>query len=404
MSTFGAEAQTSTAEDPTGGAPDIDVDANPEALHAHLQGQTDAFVDFVRRLAEAESPSTDPDAQHAVHRLLADKLAALDYRVMHLPGRTTGGCLYARPDGRDRGRPVQLLLGHGDTVWAHGTLQAMPVARDGDTLGGPGVFDMKAGLASIVFALQALDALGHRPPLAPVVLVTSDEEIGSHESRPHIERLARVAQRAFVLEPALGLDGAIKTARKGSGEFTLRVHADPSSGASRSLALSRLVQALHQMNDAERGVTVNVGTIGTDPHDPATGSLTVDVRVRTQDDAQRLDAAIRALTLDMPGVSLDLSGGIDRPPLERTPRNQRLWHAARRLGAALGLSLHEGRAGGASDGNFTSLHTATLDGLGAVGDGAHARHEHIDVPRTVDRCALLALLLLTPPRAAPEAA
>lgn len=378
--------------------PPVCPSADPAAVLGYVQQHADEYVDFVRRLAQAETPSTDPEAQRAVQRILEDAFVELDYRVQRISGDTSGGCLYARPIHRERHRSVQLLLGHGDTVWSHGTLERMPVRRDGDALYGPGIFDMKAGLASIVFALRALHALGHTPPLTPVVLVTSDEEIGSRESRRYIEWLAQCAQRVYVTEPALGIDGKLKTARKSTGELTVRVRTvEEAEDDTVVLELSRLVQKLHRMNDPERGVSINVGTIDAGRRSGTSyGSLTADVRVRTRDDAETISAALRALEADTSGVELAISGGIKRPPLERTPRNRRLWHLAQRLGSALGLALKEGRAGGASDGNYTSQHTATLDGLGAVGDGAHAEHEHIDVPRTLERCALLALLILAP--------
>lgn len=281
-------------------------------------------------------------------------------------------------------------------MWPHGTLDEMPVTRDGNRLQGPGVFDMKAGLTSIVFALRALDALDWTPAVCPLLLVTSDEEIGSPESRRHIERLAHLAERVFVLELAPGLDGRIKTARKGTGEMTLRVR--PVEGATESnvaLELSALVQRLHECYEPERGVTVNVGTIDGHKIDDETGSsygqLAADVRVPTLDAAETVRAAIKDIEAQTPGVTVDVQGGLNRPPLERTPGNRRLWARARRLGRHLGLDLDEGRAGGGSDGNFTSQHTPTLDGLGAVGDGAHADHEHILVDETPDRCALLLL-------------
>jgi glutamate carboxypeptidase len=373
-----------------------------EALAAYVHDHAGDYVDFLCRLARAESPSTDPDAQQEVQHLMAEALTDLGFSVTPLPGTTTGGALYARPDSRTPGAPCQLLVGHGDTVWPTGTLDTMPVTLDGDRLRGPGVFDMKAGLTSIVFALRALAAHDLTPAVTPLVLVTSDEEIGSPESRPHIERLARVAERVYVLEPALGLDGKIKTARKGTGEMTLIVRpTEDGAGGNVVVELSQLVQRLYDLHEPERGVTINVGTIDGHQVDDETGTsygqLVVDVRVPTHEAAEEVRAAIQGIEAHTPGVTLEVRGGIERPPLERTPGNRRLWRLARRRGRDLGLELEEGRAGGASDGNFTSQHTPTLDGLGAVGDGAHADHEFIHVGRTLDRCALLALLLLAPP-------
>jgi glutamate carboxypeptidase len=234
------------------------------------------------------------------------------------------------------------------------------------------------------------------------VLVTSDEEIGSPESRPHIERLADVSERVYVLEPALGLDGKIKTARKGTGEMTLIVRpTDASAQGNVVLELSQLVQRLYELHEPDQGITLNVGTIDGHQVDDDTGTsygqLVVDVRVPTHEAAEEVRTAIQGIEARTPGVTLEVEGGIERPPLERTPGNRRLWTLVERLGAELGLELEQGRAGGASDGNFTSQHTPTLDGLGAVGDGAHANHEFIHVEKTLDRCALLALLLLAPP-------
>ncbi len=366
--------------------------------------QRDAYVEFLCGLARLESPSTDPDAQRAWQEMLAEAYADLCFDVCHLPGTETGGCLYARPTERSHGAPYQLLLGHGDTVWDTGTLKRMPVTVQDGRIRGPGVFDMKAGLTSMVFALRALRRVGAEPAVTPVVLVTSDEEIGSIESRPVIERLAAGASRAYVLEPALGLEGKIKTTRKGTGD--LEIIARPTGAEAEGdviLELSQLVQRLYQLDDPERGVSLNVGTIdGREREGRPEGRLSVDVRVPTDDDAERIDAALRAVGASTPGIELEVRGGMDRPPMDATPRNRQLWKRAQRLGEALGLDLDEGRSGGASDGNYTSQHTATLDGLGAVGDGAHADHEYVEIDATLERCALLALLLLDRPLGEPR--
>jgi len=382
--------------------PEAESTVPADALSAYVHDHADDYIDLLRRLARVESPSSDPQAQREMQQLLAEAFADLDFAVTHLPGKDTGGALYTRPSNPTP--PYQLLLGHCDTVWPHGTLDEMPVTRDGNRLQGPGVFDMKAGLTSIVFALRALNALDLTPAVCPLVLVTSDEEIGSPESRRCIERLAHLAERVYVLEPALGLDGKIKTARKGTGEMTLRVFPDEESTETDVvLELSTLVQRLYEFHEPERGVTINVGTIDGHKIDDETamayGQLIADVRVPTREAADTVPSAIEDIEAHTPGVRVDVLGGINRPPLERTPGNRRLWTRVRRLGRHLGLDLEEGRAGGGSDGNFTSQHTPTLDGLGAVGDGAHAAHEHIRIDETLDRCALLALLLLEPPLA-----
>lgn len=373
---------------------------------AHLQSRKDAFVAFLEELTRVESPSLVPESQAPARAVIADRLEAGGFRTLRLSGKRNGGNLFARPTSRPRATPVQLLIGHYDTVWPLGTLKDMPFEVDGNTVRGPGVYDMKGGITQIVFALEALSHFGVSPPLAPVIFANSDEEIGSRESTRHIRQLARCARRAFVLEPSLGREGKLKTARKGVGRFTVTItgqaaHAglDPDKGASAILELSHVVQALFGLNDAERGVTVNVGMIegGLRPNvvAPQSGAV-VDVRVRTQEDAERVTNAIHGLKPSVPGTSLAIEGAIGRPALEPTPRNRELWHTAKALSAEIGLDLQEGLAGGGSDGNTTSLYTATLDGLGPVGDGAHAPHEFLYLDETLQRTALLALLLLAP--------
>ncbi len=373
----------------------------------HVLGRRDEFVSFLTRLAELESPTDVPASQAAVQAVLREALEDLGFDVRFLPGRgASGGHLYARPRARRKGAPAQLLIGHSDTVWPVGTLERMPVREDDGRLAGPGTLDMKGGLTQIVFALRTLRDLGLEPQLTPVVFVNSDEETGSPDSKRTVHRLARRVRRAFVAEPALGEAGRIKTARKGVGRFRVEVtgrsaHAglDPEAGASAVLELAHVIQGLHALADPERGVTVNVGVVegGTRANVvPARAGALVDARVRTREDGDRLEEAVRALEATVPGTSVSVEGGIAVPPLERTPRNRRLWEQAREAAREMGLELEEAMAGGGSDGNTTSLHTATLDGLGCVGDGAHAEHEHIRIRPSLERCAVLARLLLLP--------
>jgi glutamate carboxypeptidase len=369
-----------------------------------LRGRTPEMVASLERLVTAESPSLDPAAQREPFRLLAGELRELGFEVEPIPGRDVGDHLLAQDVATPSGNGApQLLLGHMDTVWPQGTLARMPVREEEGRLHGPGVYDMKAGLVQMLFALRALREHDLEPVSQVTVMVNTDEEIGSPESREHIERLARSASRAFVLEPSFGPAGQLKTARKGSGEFVVTVHGvashagiEPGKGISAILELSHQVQRLFELNDPGRGVTVNVGTIdgGLRPNVIAPRAVAqVDVRVRTAEDADRVGAAIRGLEPTEEGAEIEVEGGFGRPPLERTARNRALWETARDAAETLGIRLEEAAVGGASDGNFSSRHAATLDGLGGVGDGAHAEHEHVVVQRLPERAALLATLL-----------
>jgi glutamate carboxypeptidase len=387
------------------------ADPDPNRILEYLQVQRPRMVELLHRLVSAESPTDDPAAVGQVLALLAAELQGAGMRVRRLPGRRSGGMLYARARAWQPKLSEQLLVGHCDTVWPVGTLQRMPVSVEGDILRGPGALDMKGGLVQLVYALRALQELGCHPAANCMVLINSDEEVGSPDSTPLIRRLARRARRAFVLEPAFGPAGKLKTARKACGSFTVTVkgraaHAgiNPHEGVSAILEMSHQVQRLFALNDAERGVTVNVGTIDGGLRANVVAPevrATVDVRTRTQTDAQRIEAAIRALSPINAETTIGVEGGFDHPPMEPLPRNQALWHQARELGLRLGLDLEQAAVGGASDGNTTSQYTATLDGLGAVGDGAHAPHEHVNLARMVERCALLVLLLLAPIEADP---
>jgi glutamate carboxypeptidase len=266
---------------------------------------------------------------------------------------------------------------------------------------------MKGGLVQAVFAIRVLRDLGIEPSVNPVFLINSDEEIGSIESSGAIRRLARLVDRTMVMEPSLGSRGQLKTTRKGVGRFVINVvgraaHAglDPEKGISAILELTHVVQTLFALNDPQRGITVNVGTIdgGMRPNVVAPESRAeVDVRVRSQEDARLIEQAIHSIQPTVPGTELEIRGSIGRPPLEPTPGNRKLWERAVEAAATLDIDLEEGAAGGGSDGNWTSLYTPTLDGLGAVGDGAHALHEHVVEEKMPERAALLACLLLGPP-------
>lgn len=382
------------------------VIAGPGPVLEHLEERRADLVGLCEQLVSIESPSDDPGATRLVLERLAEEFKELGYRCrLSRPGNS-GGYLYARPRHHPKGARTQLILGHADTVWPMGTLATRPWTVDGRAVHGPGIFDMKAGLVQIVFALRVIRDLGLKPPATPLVLVNSDEEIGSRESKIAIGRLSRIAMRAFVCEPGLGPHGSLKTARKGIGRYTVTVHGraahaglDPGGGASAILELSSVIQQLFALNDRKRDITVNVGTIegGIQPNVIAPRSqAVVDVRVLNQADAEHVDTAIRAITPTTDGTTIKVVGGIGRPPMEKTPRNAALFERARRLGRDLGMDLGEVTAGGGSDGNTTSQHTATLDGLGIIGDGAHAPSEHIDVANLVPRTALLAALLLDP--------
>ncbi|HVT57105.1 MAG TPA: M20 family metallopeptidase [Thermoanaerobaculia bacterium] len=392
------------------------MSASPAAaLLARLRGWEGEMAALVAELAGVESPSLVPEAQRAVLDRLGRELAALGWRVRLLAGRRSGGQLYGAPPPRPRparpkrgpGRgPAQLLLGHCDTVWPLGTLAEMPVVRRNGRLYGPGVYDMKGGLVQAVFALRALCELDLTPPATPVVFVNSDEEIGSGDSTRRIRLLARHVRRVFVVEPALGPEGRLKTRRKGAGHFTFNIqgraaHAglDPERGSSAILELAHLVLRLYALADPRRGITVNVGVVAGGMRANVVAPRAraeVDVRVLRWEDAAPLERALRGLAPVLPGIRLEVAGAIDRPPLAPTDRNRALWREAERAALALGLRLEQGTAGGASDGNTTSLFAPTLDGLGAVGDGAHAADEHLEIARLPERAALLAMLLLAP--------
>ena len=386
-----------------------------QAVSGRMAELRDDFVDFISQLVLEESPSTEPEAQGGIRAILTETLTDIGLEVEHIPGQASGGHLLARSPGAAGGRApadgpaaggAQLLVGHMDTVWPIGTLREMPVRVSDGRLSGPGAFDMKTGLAIGVFALRALRDVGLDAGIAPVFFINSDEEIGSPESEPVIRDLARGASRAFVLEPALGPGGRLKTRRKGIGQYHVEVagrssHAGlaPEEGASAILELAHAIRRIDRLADPETGTTMNVGLVegGSRPNVvAASASCEVDVRVWTAAEADRIREGMFGLEPTVPGTRIKITQVAGRGPLERTPRNVALWERALRVAGEIGLELEEGSAGGGSDGNLTSQYTATLDGLGAVGDGAHARHEFVWIDRAVERVALLAGLIAAP--------
>ncbi len=364
------------------------------------------MTELLHQLVQLESPSTVAAAQEPVLALLEQTLTKRQFRVRRIRGRKSGGHLLAVPCDRQPQQPIQLLIGHCDTVWPLGTLDAMPLKTRQGKVYGPGVYDMKGGLVQMIFAVEALLAQDLNPTVSPVFMINSDEEIGSGESTAHIRRLAQIADRAFVMEPSLGPTGKLKTRRRGAGHFTVRVlgkaaHAglDPEKGASAILELSFVIQKLFELNDPQRGISVNVGNIdgGIRPNVIAPESQAiVDVRILHPQDAAWIEDQIHNLRPTTPGTQLIIEGRMGRPPMEKTLGNHQLWQQAQQAAAELGIDIDEATAGGGSDGNTTSLFTPTLDGLGAVGDQAHAPGEFLYLDQLVERSALLSRLLLDP--------
>jgi glutamate carboxypeptidase len=372
--------------------------ARPD-LRAICQARASWLVETIAMLARIESPSGDVQALARCGDALAAVIGGLGARVERLPAPGAGDHLRATIGHGDR---QVLLLGHFDTVWPVGTLDRMPVEIREGRLHGPGTFDMKAGLLIALLAAEA--ALPHLQRLRLRCLFTVDEEVGSGTSRALIEAEARDSAAVLVFEPALP-GGGLKTSRKGVGTFRLDAHGvsahagiAPQDGASAILEIARQVVALAALQEPERGTTINTGTIagGTRTNVVAEhAAIDVDVRVATADEQRRIDTAWAALAPVDPRVRLVKAGGFERPPLERGPHVAALFAIAREAGAALGLDVRDGATGGASDGNFTAaLGVPTLDGLGAIGDGAHARHEHVDVASLPDRAALAAAILI----------
>jgi len=357
-------------------------------------------LDTAEALVAIESPTTDKAAVDRCGVELALRLEAIGGRITRLTREERGNHLLAE---FGCGASQILLLGHFDTVWPVGQLERMPLARSNGRLHGPGVFDMKAGIAIAMLATRAL--LEGAPALSNriVMLWTTDEEIGSESSRAAIEEEAARSTAVLVLEPSLP-GGAVKTSRKGCGGYKLTVrgvaaHAgiEPQKGASAVQELAHQILAINALQDLSRGISVNVVQVTGGLRSnviPDEARAVVDVRVPSAAAAAEIEAAFRALRPVDPRTTIEARGGFDRPPLERSDQVARLYSEARDVARELGQELGEGGTGGGSDGNFTAaLGVPTLDGLGAVGDGAHALHEHVDIDSLADRAALVAGLM-----------
>jgi glutamate carboxypeptidase len=372
----------------------------PHQLLAFCRAEEHWLLDTIETLVGLESPTSDKSAVDRCGAELMARLTAIGGRVSRVIGPTVGDHVRAEFGG---GRRQVLLLGHFDTVWGVGQLDRMPLRREGNRLHGPGVFDMKSGLALGMLATRAVLKLAAPLDARIVMLWTTDEETGSKTSRALLETEAARSEAVLVLEPALPA-GALKTRRKGIGEYDLVIHGvaahagvDPSKGVSAIRELARQVLAIETLQDLDRGVSINVGIVSGGSRVNVVAEearARIDARAVSRADADRVDAAIRSLTPHLPGARLEITGGFERPPMERTPGVARLFALAQEAGIELGLEVDEGSTGGGSDGNFcAALGIPTLDGLGAVGDGAHAIHEHVEIQALVPRAALIATLL-----------
>ena len=369
-----------------------------------LERKLEEMLARVSALVRLESPTSHSDAVNAAQELVATWAGELTGRVERHARSGSGGVLEARFGKPEDGRRPVLLLGHLDTVWPLGTLVRMPWRVEDGWAFGPGVLDMKAG---VVMALEAIRLAGEVDADRPIVLLLSgDEETGSHHSRELIEEIAKECRAAFVLEPAQGPQGAYKTARKGVGQFRLEIGGVPShsgvdfgAGHSAVRELAWQIEQISALTDLERGTTLNVGVVGGGTQSnvvPASAWADIDLRVTTMANVAVVTERLQALKPRDPECRLLLTGGLNRPPMERTEGTAALFARAKELAAELGFALEEAATGGGSDGNFTSaLGVPTLDGMGAVGRGAHADNESIRIDSLAPRTALLAAMIAT---------
>ncbi len=378
--------------------------ADPKGLLAYCKSETDVLLECLRRAVEIESPSQNKAAIDRMADFFAKEFERRGAKVKLLDHATAGSAVVAEFWGQARGQKPILVLGHLDTVWEIGTLARMPFRVKAGRAYGPGILDMKAGMIAGLWAVQALTALRITPSSPVRFFLNADEEVSSFAFREELLAEARRARAVLVLEPAAA-QGAIKTARKGVGDFKVTAHGrsahagiNPSAGVNAISELARQILRIEKLARPGRGLTVNVDVVegGTRSNViPELATAWVDVRVPTARDRELIERQMRALRPVNREAKLEITGGVNRPPMERKMAIA-LFRKARELGRQMGLDLKEASTGGGSDGNFTAaLGIPTLDGLGATGDGAHARHEHIIIRELPPRAALLAALLAT---------
>jgi glutamate carboxypeptidase len=371
-----------------------------DTLLAYAQANLANIIALIQRMVECESPSDSPAALAEFVSLISAELAPMakirNFRHGHMAAE------FRLPGPKKNGQI--LVLGHSDTVWPMGTLATMPFRQEKGRLWGPGVLDMKSGLAFFVFAMRALRELDISVSKKVVLRLNADEEVGSRTSRTLTENVAERSDLVLVLEPGTGLEGRVKTARKGVGLYRIAVrgrasHAgvDFEAGASAIVELARQIGRIAGFSNRKRGITVNPGVISGGTRSnvvAAEAGVEVDIRVARVEDFGALDRRFRGLRPFDKRCAIEVSGGLNRPPMERSRGIRQLFARARELGRGIGVEVEESATGGGSDGNFTAaLGVPTLDGLGGVGEGAHARNESILIDRIADRTALLAKLI-----------
>ncbi|MFO7800619.1 M20/M25/M40 family metallo-hydrolase [Rhodohalobacter sp.] len=371
-------------------------------IREKVSERKDWFVDRLKKYVEAESPTDDFIQNRKLLHSIAEDFKELDYQVEWKESVLSAGQIICRPENSEL-QEDQLLIGHADTVWPVGTLDKMPWKIDDNVIRGPGVYDMKAGIVMMQLAVKIMKELDLKSKFRPVVMITSDEETGSRDSWNEIEKIAQSVNRVFVPEPSIGLEGKIKTERKGSGRYQIKVtgkeaHSgvEPEKGASAIVEMAHIIQKVDELNDYENGISLNVGLISGGKAVnivPGECIIQVDLRYMKKSDGEEIDDKVKSIKPVLRKTEVKVDGGLRRPPVVKNEKNQKLWKLAQNCAQELDLKIEEGSSGGGSDGSITSQFTATIDGMGAVGEGAHSPSEKILINETLDRAALLTAMV-----------